>query len=264
MVDYSKWDNLVVSSDEEDVRSNAGNQPEVTRLSKPSKVTFGNGAVRYEPSAPKPPSRKPTKPKQKSRSAFALNGADNGAYLWSQTGEEVCITVLLPASAKARDVNLSLSNSGRLLCSYQGKTLLEGQLCRDVWGAAEARVAAMKAEGKVVEEGFRVAHPQLLGVTAEKLEAQEMEWSVEDAPKEVHDGRLLTVTLKKLPPNDQIKEEWWDRLFVSETRRVDTGKIASRKDKGASGKTFQDAWEEAHTEFVRRRKEGQPLELSKR
>ena len=256
MVDYSKWDNLEVSSDEE---AGGSTSPQVTRLAQPSSVTFGG---------PRAQALSVTTASQQRRSTtttpvkeLTANGTRCDKYLWAQSGDEIILSVFLPRTAKARNVNLALSRSGNVRVEYQNAMVLDEQLVRDVWGAPEARATAMKMVGKM-EEDVKMAHAQLLGVSEEEIVAKEMEWIVEDAPKEIHDGRLLIVRLKKLPPSREIKEEWWSKLFVSEEKEVDTAAIPGRKP-GGNAEKFQAAWEEAHTEFVRRRKAGEPLQLGK-
>lgn len=93
MVDYSKWDKLDVSSDDE---GETARRPTVTRLDQPSTVHFGN-ATADAPAA------------SASRSeSWARNGLDCGDLVWSQTGDAVLVRVRVPAGTKARQIRVTV------------------------------------------------------------------------------------------------------------------------------------------------------------
>lgn len=88
-VDYSKWDKLEVSDDEDDRR------PVVTRFEKPKTVQFGTTAtpVRHE------------------SASWSRNGADCGDLAWSQTADTVTVYVRVPGGTRARQVDVNVTAS---------------------------------------------------------------------------------------------------------------------------------------------------------
>lgn len=110
MVDYSKWDQLDVSSDEEEERR----EPRVTRFDQPRQITIGGCAEPHEPKA-KTPTTAASQPGNALDVAIATrNGGLGDTYLWSQTGSEVMAHIFIERLAvRGRDVTVAITPDGK-------------------------------------------------------------------------------------------------------------------------------------------------------
>ena len=129
VINYSKWDNLEVSSDEEE-----GAGPVVHRLDPSSgeELRYGNLTVRSKSTEAEVVGSKEGKPsstrveakvaEESGSSSGRTSGAGldllckNGArcegYLWSQDRGTCTVSVLLPSGARAKDVSVHLLDRG--------------------------------------------------------------------------------------------------------------------------------------------------------
>lgn len=239
-IDYSKWDNLDVSSseDEDDVP-----QPRVTRLDAPSSVTFGGKGGEISAAA-KPPSASPIpSPTETPKSTPAKNSVpsswtDHGGLLraqsntdkerklyWSQDRNSVTLRLELGPREKVKSV------------------VVEGILpYADRWsavGSSKAKLVCKSGEEVLLKGEL----PHAVHLAEEDLAT---DWSVED--EQMH--RFLVVTLLKAVPMQGLTV-WWRRPLTS-FAEADLTTIRGddkSKQQGAASKDFLDAWEEAHKIF---------------
>mmetsp|Transcript_1703 Transcript_1703/g.2419 ORF Transcript_1703/g.2419 Transcript_1703/m.2419 type:complete len:276 (-) Transcript_1703:939-1766(-) len=267
MVDYSKWDKFGEDlSDEED---GAKSDPTVTRLSTPSKVTFGgenNSQVTIEESVihssssavdrSQPLHSQKLKAKW-DRSLLSKNGIDYGTYAWAQDLNQLYLSVFVEAGTRGKEVMVTLSETGTLVARnvIKDEVIIEGQLVKDVWGASKARVTYMKLNGKQDAKSFDEA--RFSGKISEsEKEAKEMEWELKDwIENNGESGRILEIRLYKLPPHELIKGEWWEKVFAHEEKKSDIESIPDRKHaNNITSSSFKEAWEEAHRQFKENRR----------
>lgn len=114
-MDYSRFDHIEVSSDEEEPR-----RAQVTRFEGPQSITFGGRAVGspgapivVEPQPPKAP--KVSTPVEVDESLFYMNGLKKADYFWGQTVEDLVITVEVAPDFKGSQVKIQLSACGQQL-----------------------------------------------------------------------------------------------------------------------------------------------------
>lgn len=176
MVDYSKWDNLLVDEDEEDAPKKA--RPEVTRFDRPTSVTIPSGQSESALSvASKPNPDKDAPPLEKADPA--QNGARREKYHWGQTRSHVDAFFYVPADARARDMSVSLEADGALAISCRGQVLIDDVL------------------------GFRVEHDK----------DGFLDWTLEDA-EDGAGRRALHINFTKIAPSGTVT--WCAKLLRSE------------------------------------------------
>ena len=239
-IDYSKWDNLDVSSSEDE---DDAPQPRVTRLDAPSSVTFGGkggeiSATAKPPSASPLPSSKESPKSKTAKTTVQSSWTDHGGLLraksnsgeernlyWSQDRYSVTLRLELGKGEKVKSVVVDGilpyadrwsavgSTKVKLICKSGQEVLLEGELPHAV---------------HLAEEDLAV------------------DWSVED--EQMH--RFLVVTLHKAVPMQGLTV-WWRRPLMSfpEADLTDIRGDDKSKQQGAASKEFLDAWEEAHKIF---------------
>ena len=97
MVDYSKWDRMEFSSDEDD--DGEDTTPRVTSLDEPARVTIGSGGVQFERSSPEPLDNDPS-PKR-SKQEFRKPPAVVPTVSSSRSGDAIDISQLEDVSEGA-------------------------------------------------------------------------------------------------------------------------------------------------------------------
>lgn len=266
-IDYSKWDNLEVSSSEDEDEDDK--TPRVTRLDAPSQVTFGgagaNGAVSASPEVDtkKTSSSKLSKPLESSSATTGTTTAshtqswtDRGGLLetksdtkqsrnlyWSQDRYTVTLRLEL-----LRDTTEKVRSVG-----------VEGILpYSDRWmavGTAKPRLSCVSTNGEMLLEG-ELPHP--VHLAEEDSDDGLVDWSVVVDNNEKGQLRFLTITLHKAVPMQGLSV-WWRRPLMgfpevdldavrSGTTSADIGSSSSGT-KGDTSKEFLEAWEEAHKIF---------------
>jgi len=227
-----------------------------------------------------PKMKKPATKTKTTRETLFENGADLGKYLWTQDISQIFITLFTDSETRAKDIKVSLTETGTLTVDLSRSTstnnsnvenLLKGQLMKDVWGAPKARIYCKHTEDKQKrkeENESEGVEWESLGLktnlTADRAsesekEDKELEWEIKDVPESIHirNGRMIQIRLYKLPPHELIKGEWWDQLFLHDTKKFDTKTLKGRKNAHSDkANTFQQAWKEAHEKFIEKRKEG--------
>jgi len=256
VLDYSKWDNLEVSDDEEDeVR-----RPIVHRLNKPTSVTFGGTTTtttttttgtslpaqplqkgveksgnrsRGTATAPATAGLADTKTKTPAAShklddlidSHTQNGASTDGHMWSQSRSDVTVRVFVPYSVRAKDININVPDEGTLSLKLNGEIIVGGTLSFPI-----------------------IPIPHMLDV----------DWEI-DRHRESKRA-LVRVTLQKKIVSSQIIV-WWDRVFKHEDPQIDVKMIEARRSSSGGGggggggggvqnmENAQSVWAEAHRMF---------------
>ena len=242
VINYSKWDNLEVSSDEEE-----GAGPVVHRLDPSSgeELRYGNLTVRSKSTEaevvgskegnPSSTTRVEAKVAEESGSSsertsgagldlLCKNGARCEGYLWSQDRGTCTVSVLLPSGARAKDVSVHLLDRGTEFGTKCARKLL-----------VEHSASGTRVEG-------RLRHP--CGCDDDDLVSH---WEIRDLRGSADGARVLAVELRKLAPAQGVVR-WWRTLFEDKGEaEVDVGAIEERGEARGGG-SFAEVWETAHRE----------------
>lgn len=223
MVDYSKWDNIDDSSDEEDFKGSR-----VTTLSDAGKVTIGPDGYRFggeeqQISLSKLPavSEAPAAPGDLvSVNPRTLNGgeviADGHTYQWSQDRQAVQLTVFVPQQTKSKEIAIAL-NERELVIRIAGAVFLSETMQYAV------------------------------------LEEEELDWELLPSPQPIalqpqdsqeHGQKMLQMTFQKTSPIPGAVF-WWRKVFIGDPE-IDVGAITGR---GDAGQQAARNYEEAHRLF---------------
>lgn len=221
MVDYSKWDTVGDSSDDDEGRL----RPQVTKLEGPSVVQLGAGAsVTY---GPKQDPKKMVKvepaahPGRQELATLTERGGKTDTHLWSQHRESVVAHLIVPASTRAKDVRVSIT---------------------------EKELEVTLGDETFLNRPFR--HP--IEPPSEELDC---DWELLDSDV-LAPARLLRIDLKKKSP--QGVTVWWDALFKGDDP-IDVANLDGRQRSKQS--EFAKSWEEAHRMFRQQVQGVQPIEL---
>jgi len=232
-IDYSKWDAIDCSDDEEDEEDFATAAPRVTRLDGGSAVTIqglndaANGAVTMNDSASdmqvdeqeeedemEEPSTAITMQHRNtsalSNDMLSMNGGRTGCgAFWSQDKASCIVSVIMAAGTRARDVKVVLGKKRILVSGKGGEVALDGELAHDIIETSEP-----------------------------------LEWELKDLAADPEKRRLCCVTMIKKAP--EVVTLWWPRVLTTD-QKIDTTQIQGReKSKAGEGRSV---WEEAHKMF---------------
>lgn len=213
MVDYSKWDHIDVSDDDEDdVDVAATASPCVTRLDDGARVTIGPDGSSIIPHVSRKANCSSSGKIETSSSANCKNGWSCDLYSWSQDRYEVKVqSSALPLTTKASDVSLKVTEKS-IQVTLQGMLLFGGELQHSI------------------------------AIDDDDLSSGGIDWEVSTGEH----GRFITFALRKKSPIPG-SFIWWKRLFTSDPD-IDTSVIEGRS--GTIGAS--DAWEKAHELFRQR------------
>jgi hypothetical protein len=254
-IDYSKWDELDVSSSDDEDEDNGDERmgmttPRVTRLNAPTKVTFGGpsssievlpGQIQQDDPKATPTPAAATATGKHNKIAFwtdrggqATVGDGQRHLYWSQDRYSVSLRLKLQAEEKVASV------------AVEG-ILPYGDRCSAV-GSSKAKLVCTLKNGSILLEG-ELPHPVHLG--AEDDEA--VDWSVEEEDS----GRFLAIVLNKAVPMQGLSL-WWRRplMDVPEIDLVHARGGSQHSSDGGVSKEFLEAWEQAHKLF-REKKQNQ-------
>lgn len=262
MVDYSKWDHIDVSDDEEDDMLNGdsgyddflpdeefvegvqkgGNNSSVTKLTPGTSVTFGNGKVQYGKQSQSQPQPQPQQVKEqekidkasednKAYKKFTRNGGgdQSSTHIWGQTREEVHICVFVPSGARGKDVKVdvkpAIGGNPHLKVCYLGKALVDEDLAHPVDTSEDALIGC---------------------------------YTLEDYDST---RRVVKVELKKSTIGTSVF--WWDKALATDAKIphdaiVDIDKSGAAEE---NRRKWQEAWEEAHKEFKKQVANQKPVEI---
>eukprot|EP01006_Ploeotia_vitrea_P000503 TRINITY_DN103163_c0_g1_i1.p1 TRINITY_DN103163_c0_g1~~TRINITY_DN103163_c0_g1_i1.p1 ORF type:complete len:257 (+),score=47.07 TRINITY_DN103163_c0_g1_i1:27-797(+) len=223
MVDYSKWDNLEVSSSEDE---EPNPPPRVTKLTPGSSITIGNSGPTIQSAAKSSECPQPVKKETVQSSTFEWpsswykNGVHWTSMAWCQNLEEAVVSVIVPAKTRAKEISPT----------FQPK-----HLTVMIKGAPDALL------DKELQYNIEVDEDTLDGC-----------WELLDLPSDPSGRRVVRLTLKKglvaTGLAGHIKGLWWDRLFEGD-EKIDTSKFEERQNKAKVQQQWQESWAEAHKMF---------------
>ena len=251
VLDYSKWDNLTVSSDEEDddFHDRSTWQPTVHRLEKPTSVTFGGANVTV-PSQDSVPAaalltnktnqtKTTTSPTASTAStpvvnSWTTNGASTETHVWSQSRSEVTVRVYIPSAVGGKNIQISTPDERTLSIQIVNRT-------DDI-----PQLAPLIVTGKLSFPIVTV--PDMLDIDWEIERSGSGTCSQKEASTGPSSCVVRVTVLKKVVSSQLIV--WWNRMYAAEPAQLDVANIEGRKNGGAKGMNkAQSVWAEAHQMF---------------
>jgi hypothetical protein len=245
-IDYSKWDKLVVSDDEDDGAGVVRRTPNVTRFDAPKSVQFGgDDNDEYEDDADDELREKATQliasraaerstanastavsttSTSSDSSSWSRNGADCGDVIWSQSADAVTVRVRVPSGTRAKQVTVRVEER-TLTVTIDGRVHFDAALKWPV----DASDDAVSACWELVDD--------LTRATA------------------ADGGRVVSIALRKVSVVAGAVQ-WWSQLRATDAA-LDVTAFADRRAAGS----FASVWNEAHVEFKRRIAERTPIEI---
>lgn len=245
MVDYSKWDNLDVSSDDEQ------GPVRVTKFNKGTTVTCGSSgwSAEGETWKKKKRTKEATEAAEATKTAettgapvsrpsapfeSCCRGGHDSNHCWDQTKTDISIRLALPVGIRARDLTVRFLDDN---------SQPPGQ-----YGVVK-RVVVAKSESTLYDLQF----PFDVESNPDSLfwEVKDAQWSGKpqgpalclDVKKKVHDGMAV----------------WWDKPFTT-FPAVDMSLVLDEKQQAKQAE-LRAAWDEAHRIFKEKVKEQQPMEI---
>lgn len=287
-IDYSKWDKMDFSDDEEDDQSSSSyehNTPRVTRLDEPSSITFGNddgGSINITQSNLKPHSgnsvqkalgksidatcdsgkskkfhEKDTKLKLLTRNGGAyIDPSTQSETFWSQDRNETIFSVAFDSTKIAsRDIRVEVKGA----LSYKDRFAAVGGN-----RAIDADIANSKGELIVSASSFSIPSSSILfrGHLAYSIhlpeDEEEVDWEI-DTTSNLKNKKLVKITLSKALPMQGLTI-WWNKPFLGFPEIDVVNDIEDRDKKrntnGCDQRTpiknheqMKTVWDEAHRMF---------------
>ncbi|KAL7555375.1 hypothetical protein ACA910_022361 [Epithemia clementina (nom. ined.)] len=275
-IDYSKWDKLEVSDDDESVDGNVGAEQynggvHVTRLDAPSSVTFGGGkdevrAVRPSSATTAPASTSSTqlssleqRPSQQQKSdtkakvfppvSWVDKGGSchlkNGSQLfWSQDRYSVIVRFAIPNKETKNWVVQMHGNVSKFRDRHIAVSADRARL--KIWKRATATSVDDNANSMPLLVDDVIPYPVHWEEGCGKN--GDLDWSIERdvINSSEHEIAYLTVTLHKATPMAGLVL-WWKRPLEQcpeTTARFESDTTKARE--------FQQAWNEAHEQFLQK------------
>lgn len=147
--------------------------------------------------------------------AWTTDGAVRDRYAWCQDADSVIISVFLPPGASSRDVNVSVKGTS-LRVTHKGTVVLAGSLFS----------AVVQPE----DEG-------------------DLDWELKDMPGDAMHRRCLRVSLDKQPVLNGAAVLWWKSALTGEAE-IDTARLQGRsKKQQAASATFAENFSKAKEMF---------------
>ena len=224
MIDYSKWDHLDYSDSDEEEESSFV-PPQVTKLPASSKVTISNGEIKVVQTEPEKPISQQPKPKPTQESLtesqikqLTHNGNKGNGYYWSQTRDEVIISIVVPALTRAKDVTLEVTDYGT---------------------AFHVKISDYDLVNRLFAGTVESGEDDLAGC-----------WEL----KTIGNERLLQVTLRKRVLPGVPGALWWGKLYSDEEGEGLKWEDIDEKDRGGKAaeerrKQWEETWKEAQDQF---------------
>jgi hypothetical protein len=252
-IDYSKWDRMEFSDDDEE--EEFMNQPRITRLDEPSRVTARqDGTLLVESSVPA--GRKPSVDsssaltkgseskhgddndttfadnlekkkriewtKQGAKTTLSAGGTD---LYWSQDRCNAVLRILLPSTCNGKDLSVTLSGT---IWSYADRNSASGD--------QRARLDISIKSSKLLSS--RLVYP--IHYSEDDDDAAAVDWSIDYLGKD----RFVAIALHKAAPMHGVTL-WWRRPF-EDMEEVD---IERNSDQKQQSQVFKETWDEAHRLF---------------
>jgi hypothetical protein len=231
-IDYSKWDNLQDSDDEEQQSP----EPRVTRLDQPSRIVTTRGEEGFSVQPNDPPRSRPTRTAATNKIPTAwtekggrveLEDTDGVVLYWTQ--DRYSVTLRVPAPEGPLEVQV---------------TGMLNYVDRNCATAASSPKLIVRCGKEAIWWQGDLPHPVHLTQDSD----DDVDWSVE----RINQQRYLIIILYKAVPMEGVFL-WWKRplLQCPET---------SWKNEGNSN-SLQQAWNEAHTHFQENIANREPKEI---
>lgn len=257
-IDYSKWDNIDVSSSEDENDDYDGNTPRVTTLSGPSTITRSAdgtiSAVDASAVAPTDANKKSTSTSSRGVDYLTKDGGqfldeETKSYIfWSQERNEVIISVVFdPTNIKSKDI--SVKTEGVLPFS-QCLTAVGGDA--DNKGSLLVQAKASSVSALTL---FRGKFPHFVHFP-DGEEEESIDWEIDSCEYHgvldllstvgcVGQTKLVRITLLKAVPMAGVSL-WWSHPLLH-CPKTDVNAIGGRK--GDRQDEIKAAWNEAHQMF---------------
>ncbi|KAF4669793.1 hypothetical protein FOZ61_002999 [Perkinsus olseni] len=242
VLDYSKWDNLDLSSSSSSERGEddddmyiEGEPPvstttgpgglQVRSYDKPVSVTLGQGKKSAESSSQ---SSKPRGAAQDhsgdyTNGVYIRNGSKCDKYYWSQTKDSITISVIVPKHTKGKDIKaITVERDNELRVDLAGDdSYFSGHL----------------------EFPVKMDDPE-----------DDISWEMKDVTDGCH--RVVEISLRKTAPLLPGLVMWWSDAIKDGGAAVDVTALPDRR-KASNAKQVQEAWNEALEAFKEKRKQPQ-------
>eukprot|EP00055_Hartaetosiga_balthica_P013688 m.71267 g.71267 ORF g.71267 m.71267 type:complete len:319 (-) comp8341_c0_seq1:2170-3126(-) len=290
MVDYSKWDNIVVSSDEEEGEawgSGHGERvsdPAVYKIDKGESFTIpgrnvtinsSSSASQQSPSTTKKFPSTALPPKILSgtkvgdgkngkttlmaerRQKIVLNGADTEEYYWSQAEDVISVNFKIPLDTQAKQVHIMVDSiKGKVKASI--KAPKGGDI---IWEIARELYAPIEDIPDQVDVDWTLHTVHVSRDMDSGGCSNEMDEGEDDGEPCGGKQRLLCIEMKKKQMSGIVL--WWKSAFKGDAE-IDTSKIEGRTSTTKSERAksqFMANWETAQAMFREKMKSHKKTEI---
>jgi hypothetical protein len=258
-IDYSKWDRMEFSDDDDDESEDESGQPRVTRLELPSQVTLSKTGEVSIHNSPKSPLRDavdkitvttlsvPTASSATQEEALGIpvawtekgaattlqdSGGSASSLFWTQDRQIVTLRFPIPSDRSVKNWHVSapgiLTYADRHVGVSSGRPVL--QIVQGDDDDDDKCVLVQKALPQHIH-----GPPD----AADEKEKLAVDWTIE----RYGDTAYIAVTLNKAAPMHGVVV-WWNNPLEDATEIA-----MDWREKSASASGFQQAWEEAHDQF---------------
>jgi hypothetical protein len=265
-IDYSKWDRMVDSDDEDDEKESA--KPRVTVLDQPTRVTFGGSgggqsedideaeaaspsladtkertAIPFLANASDPSETKPLSKygipqswsekgsvilKRPEDASSAQSSFQNIHYCWSQDRASVHIRVPIDGTTTAKEYDVAVTN----VLPYRDRH------CAVLTNAAPLQLVVRHGKSDVPLLSGTLSHPVYVTEDDDGV----VDWSIETMRLGDSEERYILILLNKATPMDGVTL-WWKQCLQEETERAALPPATPQQ------VALQEAWKEAHAQF---------------
>ena len=219
-MDYSKWDHIDVSDDEED-----DYLPNVSKLDDNSKVEIGPQGVKLLDSNNngtkdiiKSSNNAIPSSSSSSSNLMTRNGAKLEKFNWSQSRSDVTLYIAIGDTlSKSLSVKLTEGKTLEIIDKSNTQTILK-----------ETFKYEIDTRNDFLDESFNI-----------------IDWEV----KVFNNQRYIVIYFQKKSPISNASF-WWDQVFLSDDITIDVASIPDRKmPSNELNQSFNSVWEQAHKMF---------------
>lgn len=177
-------------------------------------------------------------------------------YLWSQTADELVVRILIPSTTKGKHVKINFNaESKQFKCNVvnsNNKLNINKTFARKL---KESDEEDANLDWELCDiPVFSFDNQKLKDVLKDILGSDEL---CMDYVSKLSSCRFLKISLEKEKINDRIIE-WWDNVFVDDTK-IDLN--ARIKDRKTDANKMKEIWNNAHKGFKERIADIQPQEI---
>lgn len=251
MVDYSKWDHIDVSDDEEDL----SNKPKVTKLNGGRVQIGSSGAVVYDNSSEKttrielansPSNSKPSIVSSADMNLMCKNGASLDQFNWSQNRIEVILYIKCQIEVISKNLVVKLVSGKHLevIDKSNSNVLFTNTLKYTI-----------KIDDEFLDEQSNI-----------------IDWEI----RSYNNEKYIVISMCKLSPIPNAVF-WWNQVFIDDVQIIDVTQIQGRsapsdgsksqdKDKQIADEhglniAAQNVWDEAHKLFFEKIKSKEKITI---